>query len=49
MLPDDTQTFADDVRQRGPLNWEWVQGILQAIGRVATSPGVDAGGAAGPR
>jgi hypothetical protein len=25
------QALAADVRQRGPLNWEWVQGILQAI------------------
>jgi hypothetical protein len=25
------QALATDVRQRGPLNWEWVQGIVQAI------------------
>lgn len=25
------QALASDVRERGPLNWEWVQGILKAI------------------
>jgi len=34
------QALAADVRERGPLNWEWVQGILQAIDQYV--PGASA-------